>query len=50
MFGARPLAAFDEHGVLTETGEIHLRVGETERWLTCNTSTATLKEIPVAAN
>jgi hypothetical protein len=50
MFGARPLAAFDAKGVLTTSGEIHLRAGETERWLTCNTATATLTEIPVAAN
>jgi hypothetical protein len=50
MFGARPLAAFDAKGVLTESGEVRLRAGDTERWLTCNTATATLTEIPVAAN
>ena len=50
MFGPRPLAAFDAKGVLVVPGEIHLRAGSTERWLTCNTATATLAEIPVAVD
>ncbi len=46
-FGVRPLAPFDTKGVLTTAGEIHLRAGDTDRWLICNTATATLTEIPV---
>jgi hypothetical protein len=45
-FGVRPLAAFNEKGVLIESGEIHLRAGQTERWLTCETATAKLMEVP----
>jgi prepilin-type N-terminal cleavage/methylation domain-containing protein len=48
MYGPRPLAAFDGKGVLVEGGEIHLRAGTTERWLTMDTATATLMEIPVS--
>ncbi len=49
-FNGRPLAAFDAKGVLVSSGSIHLRAGSTERWLACNTATATLTEIPVGNN
>ena len=42
MFGVRPLAAFDEKGVLIAGGEIRISSGDTQRILTCNTATATL--------
>jgi type II secretory pathway pseudopilin PulG len=47
MFAGRPLVCFDTKGVLVEPGTIRLRTGETERWLSCNTATAKLIEIPV---
>ena len=42
MFGTRPLACFDEKGVLVRGGEVRLTAGKTQRILTCNTATATL--------
>lgn len=42
MFGTRPLAAFDEKGVLIRGGEVRLTAGKTQRILTCTTATATL--------
>ena len=42
MFGLRPLAAFDEKGVLIRGGEVRITAGKTQRILTCNTATATL--------
>src|SRR5262245_42453853 len=47
-FASRPLAAFDEKGVLQTGGEIHLHTGSTQRWLMANTATATLTQIPVS--
>ncbi|HTE06227.1 MAG TPA: prepilin-type N-terminal cleavage/methylation domain-containing protein [Planctomycetota bacterium] len=49
-FGSRPLAAFNSKGVLVDMGSVHLRAGETQRWLVCNTATATLTEVPVGTN
>jgi len=46
-FGGRPLAAYDGKGVLIAGGEVHLRAGDTQRWLSCNTATAELSEISV---
>jgi len=48
MYGVRPLAAFDDKCVLVESGEVHLRAGQTQRWLTMDTATAMLMEIPVS--
>ena len=45
-FGIRPLAAFNIKGVLIESGEIHLRAGQTQRVLVCETATAKLMEVP----
>src|SRR5262245_9218422 len=42
MFGPRPLAAFDEKGVLIRGGEVRITAGDTQRIMTCNTATATL--------
>jgi len=50
MFGVRPLAAFDAKGVLVTPGNVRLRTGDTERWLTCNSATATLTEVPAGTN
>ena len=50
IFGSRPLAAFDAKGVLVTAGSIHLRCGKSQRWLACNTATASLTEIPVGTN
>ncbi len=47
-FAGRPLAAFDEKGVLQSSGEIHLHSGNSQRWLVANTASATLTPIPVA--
>jgi type II secretory pathway pseudopilin PulG len=46
-FGIRPLACFDGKGVLMYGGEVHLRAGNTQRWLSCDTATSKLTEIPV---
>ena len=45
-FGGRPLAAFDEKGVLIVGGEVHIRAGNTVRWLVADTATNTLMEVP----
>ena len=42
MFGIRPLAAFDEKGVLIHGGEVRITAGQTQRILTCTTATSTL--------
>ncbi len=44
MFGPRPLAAFDEKGVLIRGGEVRITAGQTQRILLCDTSTATLTD------
>ena len=46
-FGTRPLAAYDNKGVLIDGGEVHLRAGATQRWLACDTATAELEEFAV---
>lgn len=46
-FGGRPLATFDGKGVLLTGGEVHLRAGNTQRWLSCNTATAKFQQIPI---
>jgi type II secretory pathway pseudopilin PulG len=46
-FGGRPLAAFNEKGILNDSGEIHLRVGTTQRWLGMNTALPVLAPIPI---
>ncbi|HEX5010072.1 MAG TPA: prepilin-type N-terminal cleavage/methylation domain-containing protein [Planctomycetota bacterium] len=45
-FDGRPLAAFNEKGVLIVGGEVHVRAGDTPRWLVADTATNTLMEIP----
>ena len=45
-FAGRPLAAFSEKGVLLVGGELHIRAGNTPRWLVADTATNTLMEIP----
>ena len=45
-FGGRPLAAFSEKGVLLTGGELHIRAGDTPRWLVMDTATNTLMEVP----
>ncbi len=47
QFGIRPLAAFDEKGVLQQGGQIRLTCGSSERWLALNTASPALYEIPV---
>jgi hypothetical protein len=37
-FGGRPIAAFNEKGILNDSGQVHLRVQSTERWLAMNTA------------
>lgn len=46
-FGGAPVAVFNEKGVLYQSGQIRLRCGTTQRWLTVDTATAALTEIPV---
>jgi hypothetical protein len=43
MFGPRPLAGFDEKGVLIKGGEVRITAGKTQRILTCDTATNQLK-------
>src|SRR5262245_56563075 len=50
MFGIRPLAAFDEKGVLIHGGEVRLTAGKTQRILTCTTATATLSSNQANSN
>lgn len=45
-FDGRPLAAFNEKGVLVVGGEVHIRSGDTPRWLVADTATNTLMEVP----
>jgi prepilin-type N-terminal cleavage/methylation domain-containing protein len=42
MFGPRPLACFDEKGVLVRGGEVRITAGKTQRILTCTTANSTL--------
>ncbi len=44
-FGGRPLATFDAKGVLLTPGEVHIRAGNTERWLACDTATNKFTDI-----
>jgi type II secretory pathway pseudopilin PulG len=47
-FGGRPLAAFNEKGILNDSGQVHLRVQSTERWLAMNTASPVLAPIPIS--
>ncbi|MHC5209508.1 MAG: pilus assembly FimT family protein [Planctomycetota bacterium] len=46
-FGGRPLAAFNEKGILNDSGEVRLRANSEERWLAMNTATPVLAPIPI---
>ena len=46
-FPLRPLAVFNEKGVLEESGEVHISTANTVRWLSANTAISKLSEIPV---
>ena len=46
-FGGYAVAVFNEKGVMHVSGEVHLRCSGTERWLSADTATAALSEIPV---
>jgi len=46
MFGTRPLAAFDEKGVLIQSGTVRIAAGTTQRELTCDTATTKLTQVP----
>ncbi|MHC4844835.1 MAG: prepilin-type N-terminal cleavage/methylation domain-containing protein [Planctomycetota bacterium] len=46
-FGTRPVAVFNEKGVLEEGGQINISTKSSVRWLFANTATAKLAEIPV---
>jgi hypothetical protein len=47
-FGGRPLAAYNEKGILNDSGEVHLRVGSEVRWLGMNTASPVLVPIPIS--
>lgn len=47
VFGVRPIAVYNEKGVLEESGQVHISTAGTVRWLAANTATAKLAEIPV---
>lgn len=47
-FSGHMVAVFNEKGVMHVGGEVHLRAGTSLRWLTIDTATAALTEIPVA--
>jgi prepilin-type N-terminal cleavage/methylation domain-containing protein len=46
-FGGHLVAVFNEKGVMQYGGEVHLRSGTTLRWLTADTATASLSQVPV---
>jgi len=46
-FGVRPVAAYDEKGVLVFGGQIHLRAGDQVRWLQLTTASPELEVVPV---
>ena len=48
LFGVRPLIAFDSKGILVQPGEVHLRCGSTERWLSCDAATNKLTPIAIS--
>jgi type II secretory pathway pseudopilin PulG len=48
-FGGHVVVVFNEKGVMHAGGELHLRCGTTLRWLTVDTATAALLEIPVSS-
>jgi type II secretory pathway pseudopilin PulG len=47
VFGSRPVAVFNEKGVLEEGGQVNISTKKSVRWLFANTATAKLAEIPV---
>ncbi len=46
IFGLRPVAAYDEKGVLVQGGQIHLRAGDQVRWLQLTTASPELEVVP----
>jgi type II secretory pathway pseudopilin PulG len=46
-FDGRPLAAFNEKGILNDSGVVRLQVGSTERWLAMNTASPVLVSMPI---
>jgi type II secretory pathway pseudopilin PulG len=47
IFGTRPIAVFNEKGVLEESGQVNIGTTKAVRWLFANTATAKLTEITV---
>ncbi|MGQ0552563.1 MAG: prepilin-type N-terminal cleavage/methylation domain-containing protein [Planctomycetota bacterium] len=47
IFGSRPVAAFNEKGVLEIGGQVRLRTGADERLLVCDTATHQLVAVPL---
>lgn len=47
VFDQRPMAPFDEKGVLTVPGTIRISADDSQRWFEINTATAELTEVPI---